>query len=156
MAELHTYRRNLPHWRLSGATYFVTWRLLRALPELTAAERTIVAEAIRRFDGQKYGLEAYVVMNDHVHVVLAPLGDVRLQDVVAAWKSYTTHRLQREHGRPGAVWQEEYFDRIVRDEAELAEKMNYVVNNPVRRWPDVTDYSWVWARGFAAPEGAGN
>src|SRR5438067_1612913 len=65
-------RRRLPHLRAFGATYFVTWRLAHGQPDLTHAERAIVAAAIRHFDGTRYALAAFVVMNDHVHVVVHP------------------------------------------------------------------------------------
>lgn len=52
--------------------------------------------------------------------------------------------MQREYGRRGRIWQDEYFDRIVRDEKEFAEKFNYIVGNPWKRWPELTHYGWVW------------
>ena len=55
-------------------------------------------------------------MNDHVHVVVKPAADYNLTAIVQSWKSYTTNRLQRAHGRSGRVWQREYFDRIIRDD----------------------------------------
>ncbi|WP_194722828.1 hypothetical protein [Noviherbaspirillum malthae] len=60
-----------------------------------------------------------------------------------SWKSFTANRLQREHGRVGAVWQQESFDRIVRDEAEWLEKIQYIMNNPLKRWPELKTYQWV-------------
>ena len=72
MSELF-YRRKLPHWRQENAAYFVTWRLAQGQPELDSTERDPVMEAIRKFDGRRYELAAYVIMDDHVHVLLAPL-----------------------------------------------------------------------------------
>ena len=45
--------------------------------------------------------------------------------------------------RKGAVWQEEYFDRIVRDEAELFEKWNYIRNNPVKNSLADSPKEWI-------------
>lgn len=39
--------------------------------------------------------------------------------------------------------QDEYFDRIVRDEAELLEKAQYIINNPFKVWPEIEEYPWV-------------
>jgi REP element-mobilizing transposase RayT len=64
------YRRTLPHWRKQAATYFVTWRIARGQKELSGEERTVVMNAIRHFDGNRYDLDVFVVMNDHVHVIL--------------------------------------------------------------------------------------
>jgi REP element-mobilizing transposase RayT len=97
------YRRKLPHWRQEQVTYFVTWRLARGQQELEASERDLVALAIKRFDGQRYELPACVVMDDHVHALLAPLVPHELQGILHSWKSFTAHQMQREHKRFGRV-----------------------------------------------------
>ena len=53
-----SYTRHLPHWRLKGAAYFVTWRLAKGHPDLTVEEREIVWNALRFFDGVRYVLAA--------------------------------------------------------------------------------------------------
>jgi REP element-mobilizing transposase RayT len=90
---------------------------------------------------------AYVVMNDHVHVMFSPSGAQALERIVHGWKSFTAHRMQRLHGRQGRVWQDEYFDRIVRDEQEFEEKFDYIASNPSRRWPGCKEYRWLWPPG---------
>ena len=115
MAELY-YHRRLPHWRADEATYFVTWRLAKSQAELAAGERDVVAAALKHWAGKRYQLAAFVVMNDHVHALLSPIAPHRLEEVIHSWKSFTANRMQRDHGRRGAVWQDEYFDRIVRDQ----------------------------------------
>ena len=143
------YRRHLPHWRIEEADtiYFVTWRLSRGQASLTLVERDVVARALLKFDGFRYELLAFVVMDDHVHVILMPALGVQLESVIHTWKSYTGHRLQRESSRRAPVWQHESFDRVVRDESELREKVSYIAGNPWKRWPAVQDYAWVWVEG---------
>jgi putative transposase len=143
MSNLRIYRRNLPHWRLDGAAYFVTWRLYPDCPLLQPFERKIVAETLEHFEDSRYRLFAYVVMDDHVHVVIQPASKFTLEQIVHSWKSFSANRLQRESERVGVVWQQESFDRIVRDENEWLEKIQYVMNNPRKRWPAVSDYPWV-------------
>jgi putative transposase len=139
---LTIYRRRLPHWRMDDSVYFVTWRLVSSQSVLEPDERTLVTNAIRFFAGERYDLLAYVVMDDHVHVLIAPAHEFPLQQIVQTWKSFTANRLQRDFGRLGKIWEREYFDRIVRDKAELMQKIAYVVGNPTRRWPEVEDYPW--------------
>ena len=141
------YRRRLPHWRLTEATYFVTWRLHAGQPDLAPAERELVVSALRHFNGDRYELLAHVVMNDQVHALVTPLGQRRLEDIVQAWKSYTAHILKKREQRSGSLWQAEYFDRIVCDDAELIEKAQYILNNPWKRWPELEEYPWVGAEG---------
>ncbi|RMH25768.1 MAG: hypothetical protein D6693_08315, partial [Planctomycetota bacterium] len=140
---LRISRRRLPHWRMDGATYFVTWRLRSSQRELSESERSLVVDALRHFDGERYDLIGYVVMNDHVHLVVRPYEGCELSGLLHTWKSYTANRMQRETGRVGAVWQDESFDRIVRDEDEYFEKLGYILTNPQRRWPGIQEYAWV-------------
>ena len=99
--------------------------------------------SLKYFHDERYLLYACAVMNDHVHVIVQPLADNQLSKIVQSWKSFTANRLQREYGRCGSVWQKDYHDRIVRGAEELYEKANYIVNNPLKRWPSLTQYRWV-------------
>ena len=128
--ELRAYRRNLPHWRLEGSVYFITWRMHKAQSDLQPDERDIVVEALRHFDGLRYELAGYVVMNDHVHVVIWPEDGHTLEELCHSWKSFTAHELQQKFGRMGSIWQDESFDHIIRTEGEYAGKLMYILNNP--------------------------
>jgi REP element-mobilizing transposase RayT len=144
--EFWRYFGHLPHWRLTGAIYFATWKLHKVQTDLVPDERDQIVMALRHFDGDRYQLLGFVVMNDHVHVLVQPLRGAALERILHSWKSFTARQFQRAGGRKGAVWQKESFDRIVRNEAELWEKAAYILGNPRKRWPGITDYAWVWLR----------
>jgi len=137
----------MPHWEGAGSAYLITWRVAMGQAALGPAERDLVAENIEHFNHERYELYAYVVMDDHVHVVMLPLEGQTLAKLLHSWKSYTANRLQRESGREGAVWQPDYYSRIIRSEGDLCEKCSYVLSNPQRRWPEVGEYRW--AKWFA-------
>jgi REP element-mobilizing transposase RayT len=99
----YSYRRRLPHWRLSSATYFVTWRLHNTQAPLSEGERRITAETIQHFDGERFTLFAFVVMDDHVHAIVEPRSGQSVDGIVHSWKSFSAHRLQKETGRAGAL-----------------------------------------------------
>ena len=143
MPRSRAFRRHLPHWHLDGATYFVTWCLHHEQPCLGPHERTLVCDALRHFDGTRYDLHASVVMDDHVHVVARPLYRRPLSGILQNWKSYTAHRLTADFERRAPVWQDESYDRVVRDERELGKVLEYVRDNPRRRWPGVDRYPWI-------------
>jgi REP element-mobilizing transposase RayT len=140
------YRRNLPHWRVLGSCYFVTFRLHDRQVELRFEERTLVEKTLLRAEIQGCELDAYVVMNDHVHVLVRPAAARRLEDLVQAWKSASAHLIKRSSDRQGAIWQREYFDRIVRNDREWLEKITYIAGNPGKRWPGIVGYRWVRPR----------
>jgi len=85
-------------------------------------------------------------MPDHVHVLIRPYKGYFLHELVHSWKSYTAYRLQRVGGRKGRIWQEDYFDRIMRDEPEFIEKAQYILNNPLKIEPQIDEYPWVWVK----------
>ncbi|HVM60502.1 MAG TPA: D-aminoacyl-tRNA deacylase [Verrucomicrobiae bacterium] len=91
---------------------------------------TIVETALRHFDGQRYALGEYVIMPTHVHALVTPLAENTLADILHSWKSFTAHEINRALGRTGAVWQDESFDHIVRDEEALTRFEQYIQQNP--------------------------
>jgi REP element-mobilizing transposase RayT len=102
--------------------------------------------AIRHWDGIRWRVFAAVVMPDHAHVLAQPLGkgDGRwdLGELVHSVKSYSAHQIvkarkdRRDAGPTMAgttrVWQDERYDRWLRDEEEFAEKWQYISNNPLK------------------------
>jgi len=141
--DFMVYRRRLPHWRLDGGLYFVTWRLARGAAELMGVERDAVASALHHFNRQRYALLAYVIMNDHLHVLVQPADGFALQDIVKSWKAYSARRL-RHAGRAAPVWQQEYFDRVMRNRHDVFETLEYISKNPTRRWAGIESYPWFW------------
>jgi carbamoylphosphate synthase large subunit/REP element-mobilizing transposase RayT len=90
----------------------------------------VVAEALNHFDRQRYLLDAYVVMPNHVHVLFKPLRENSLVDILHSWKSFTAHALNRQMNRAGALWMHESFDTIVRDAEHLRACRDYIAQNP--------------------------
>ena len=98
-----------------------------------------VRETLLKFDGERYALLAWSVMPNHVHAVLRPAAGHALPDILHSIKSWTSKAINKALGRRGRVWQDETFDRLVRDEAELGAQVAYADENPARAglvpWP---------------------
>ena len=90
----------------------------------------IVADTLLHFDGERYELDEWVVMPNHVHVLLKPHSEFELSTILHTWKSYSAHAINEELGRDGRLWQPESYDHIVRDEEELSRIRNYIRHNP--------------------------
>ena len=127
---LHITRRNLPHWTLEGSTYFITFRLSSG--SLSAEERVIVRDHLQAGHGKFYHLAAAVVMTDHVHLLLRPIGEYTLSRVMKGIKGVSARLVNQRRGTLGQVWQDESWDRIVRDDAEFEQKRLYMANNPIK------------------------
>ncbi len=108
---------------------------------------TLVQEALKHFDGQRYDLIAWCVMPNHVHVVLRPLAGNDLSDVLHSWKSFTAKEVNSVLGLSGQFWQEEYYDHLIRDEEDFNNQINYVLGNPLKA--GLTDWAW---SGYCPPK----
>ena len=71
-------------------------------------------------------------MPNHVHVLFTPLHDKSLSAILHSWKSFTAKQANRILGTTGAFWQEEYFDRLIRDEGHFLATIGYIDENPVK------------------------
>jgi REP element-mobilizing transposase RayT len=91
----------------------------------------IVNDALLQFDGERYALLAWCVMPNHVHVVIEPLEDYLLSDIIKSWKAFSAARINAVCGRSGRLWAAEYFDRFMRSDEHLTTTIAYVENNPV-------------------------
>jgi hypothetical protein len=65
-----------------------------------------------------------------VHVLVTPLGEHELSDILHSWKSFTAKQINRALGRQGTFWQKESFDHIVRSPEALERFRVYFQDNP--------------------------
>jgi REP element-mobilizing transposase RayT len=159
--DLSINRRNLPHWRLTGSTYFITFRMKSGT--ISDCERSIVLDAIKYFHKTRYWVTAAVVMPDHIHLILKPVvsepnAEFSLSKILQGIKGFSAREINKVRGTKGVLWQDENFDRIVRDYDEYLEKWNYIRLNPVKtglcQYPE--DYPYLWEPGEALGEQARN
>jgi REP element-mobilizing transposase RayT len=115
----------------------------------------LVEESLLHFDGARYRLHAWVVMPNHVHVVMTPLANISVSRIVFAWKSFTANRANTLLGRQGAFWQKDYFDRFIRDERHFQAAVNYVEHNPVVAGLCATPEEWRYSSAGHRPSGTG-
>ncbi|MEI7643038.1 MAG: DUF1156 domain-containing protein [Chloroflexales bacterium] len=112
----------------------------------------LVQQALLHFDSERYRLLAWVIMPNHVHVLIETFAGYPLDQILHSWKSYTAKEANKLLGRTGEFWQPEYFDRYIRDERHLADVVSYIHENPVKAGLASRAEDWVWssARDHAA------
>ena len=116
----------------------------------------LLVHTLKTFDGERYVLHDWVVMPNHVHLVIEPQGAHRLSDILHSLKAYTTTETNRSLGRQGVFWQHENYDRLLRDQNEFERCMQYVQQNPVRANLVATPEQYAHGRaGFSADKDAG-
>ena len=92
--------------------------------------KAVVEAALRHFEGTRYSLDEFIIMPNHVHVIVTPLGGHELSSILHSWKSFTAHQFNRRFARTGAVWQKESFDHIIRSPEHLDAFRQYIRDNP--------------------------
>ena len=101
----------------------------RCLLKLSAVAN-IVRTALLHFDGQRYLLDEFVLMPNHVHLLVKPLSGNDLSSLLHTWKSFTAKAINKVTGATGTVWQDESYDHIVRSSAQLEFYRHYIRENP--------------------------
>jgi putative transposase len=100
------------------------------------ALRQIVVDSLRHFDGARYTLDTFVVMPNHVHVLVglgpaaSPPGECSLLKQCREWKRYTARHINAAQGRRGQFWQTESWDHLVRSVESFERIRRYIAENP--------------------------
>ena len=93
---------------------------------------TLVMENLLRFDDVKYKLLHWVVMPNHVHILIQPNDGISLSSIVHSAKSYTANRANELLNRSGRFWSIESYDRYIRDGRHFGNTVRYIHENPVK------------------------
>jgi len=118
----------------------------------------LVIDTWRRFDGERYDLIAWVVMSNHIHVLIRQYHEAPLSKIVQSWKSYTAKRIAplmkrlkgEEHivsnaKSPYKVWMPYYWDRYIRNERHFQNAVAYIHRNPVKAGLCAKPEDWDWS-----------
>ena len=83
-------------------------------------------------------------MPDHVHILITPSEPWTLSAIMKRLKGVSARQVNQLLGRTGPLWRDESFDHMLRSDESLAEKAEYIRQNPVRAKlvARPTDYPW--------------
>ncbi len=150
MQPKYEYRRRLPHYQKDDHPLFVTFTTDRRWT-LPAEARDIVLECCLKENSRKFDLHAAVVMPDHVHLIYSPLRREdgwghTIPEIMKTIKGRSARQINVALKRAGPVWQEEFFDHVLRSNDSLVDRVEYVCQNPVRAGMVRTaaEYRWIW------------
>jgi REP element-mobilizing transposase RayT len=83
-------------------------------------------------------------MDDHVHVLLQTLPGVDLSHVLKLWKGASSHEISQLRGARGSRWQKDSHTEVMRNEAAIMSRREYIFRNPERKWGiDPVTYEWL-------------
>ena len=139
--------RRLHH---SGQSHFLTFSCYHRLPllaQLHMQDAFLLAleQTRRRFQMRIYG---YVVMPEHVHLLLSEPGGEMLSRAVQVLKSKVSIQSRKQRERLAGdlpFWQARYFDHNVRNYEGFITQLRYIHRNPVKRGLCNAPDAWPWS-----------
>jgi putative transposase len=116
-------------------TYFITIcaHMQQNLFQPDAVAELMIGTLRKYRDAGEFELHEYVVMPNHIHVLLSFNDQQKLGRVIQLIKGGFSHSLRENGIILRAVWEQRYYDRRVRDPQEFAEFSRYIQQNPVRK-----------------------
>jgi REP element-mobilizing transposase RayT len=115
----------------------------------------MVSKALLHFEGKQYLLDDWVIMPNHVHLILWPMPNFTLSEILKSRKQFTATQANQLLGRTGEVfWQPESFDHWIRNDAEKARMRRYIRWNPVNAGLCASPEQWPWGSAGQATSGA--
>jgi REP element-mobilizing transposase RayT len=119
------------------------------LRDSQVAETVVAALRFAQKELDLYELRAWVVMSNHVHMVVYP--HAPLWKITKAVKGFTARQANQILGRTGQpFWQHESFDRWVRNQREMERTVRYVEANPVSAGLVKSPAEWRWSSAWGA------
>ena len=92
----------------------------------------LVGDSLTRFDGDRYELIDFVIMPNHVHLIVVFGCREDMTKTCNSWKRYTGRKINEALGKFGRFWQKESFDHLVRSRRQLEKLQHYIAENPAK------------------------
>ena len=133
----------LKRFQQAESLHFITFSCFHRLPYLSTPETKAVFETILEQTRVRHHarIYAYVLMPEHVHLLINEPPNILLGQFLKSVKQMTSRELK---GTREQFWQDRYFDRNIRGEAERTDVIQYIHQNPAKRGlvPTPGDYPW--------------
>lgn len=119
----------------TSRTFFVTTKTSMGRPLLQSDRNAMLfIDVLRSYvAGKKFKVHDFVVMPDHVHLLMTVSGEMSIEKAVQFIKGGFSYRLKKEMGYCGEVWQKGFSEVRVNDKDSFAKHREYIAHNPVKR-----------------------
>lgn len=92
----------------------------------------IVRDSLLHFDGDRYQMHSFVIMPNHLHLLVTFSDREAMLAQCESWKRFTGTQLNRLLGTTGRFWQQDAFDHLVRHQAQYHRLLRYLAENPIK------------------------
>jgi putative transposase len=123
----------LAHRTGSGWTYFVTTKAWQSVAVFQVREiaEVVITKMLEYRDKGNYLLHEFVLMPNHLHVLLTPADSCSLEKALQLIKGGSSHEIHRVRQSKSAIWQSGFHESRVRDSTDYKNKTDYIHFNPV-------------------------
>jgi putative transposase len=139
-----------PQGGADGVTHFLTLRTVDSLPPGTGLSdevldqghgacefqwqdlREMMADVLLSLDGECYKIGDFVIMPNHVHLLVGTYPGRQITDLWRDWIGRSTELISESRGRSGIFWHAEPVDCLVKDWDEFDERRKFIKRDPKR------------------------
>jgi putative transposase len=135
------------HRTTPGSSYFVTTRCGqgRNVFQIPEVAQTLIAAMLRYRDTNAYLLHEFVVMPNHLHLLLTPGPTTSREKAVQLIKGGSSYKIRKQHGHKMEIWQQGFHDWTIRDSNHWRTKVEYIRMNPVRAQLVAKPEDWLYS-----------
>ncbi len=144
------YKKQLSKLEIKGGIYFITFNTYERL-ELNNEARKIVLDACIYFHEKRYYLYIFVIMSDHVHLLIKPYPKSTdeywsIGSILHSIKSYSSKQIPKVVKHIGKVWQDGRYDILIKNRQQFLNTWEYIRQNPVKeKYADTPEnYPFLW------------
>jgi putative transposase len=113
----------------------------------------IMQDGLLHFDADRYDLQAWCIMPNHIHVLLVTEPTHLLGQIVKTWKSQATRSINKACNTTDAVFARDYFDRYMRTSSQMSATIGYIEQNSVKAGLCLQSDQWPWSSAAARKRG---
>jgi putative transposase len=135
------------HRTAAAASYFVTTRSWqgRSVFQVSEIANIVVSTIFRYRDQGAYGLHEFVLMPNHLHLLLTPSATTTLEKAIQLIKGGSSHEIHSQRGQKTQIWQVGFFDWTIRNASDWQSKVTYIHMNPVRERLVLHPEEWTYS-----------
>jgi len=123
----------LTHRTSPGSTYFVTTKAWQSTSvfQVTEVAEILIGKLLEYQSKSNYLLHEFVVMPDHLHLLITPAESASLEKAMQLIKGGSSYEIHRIRGKKAQIWQSGFHESRVRDRNDYKTKLDYIHFNPV-------------------------
>jgi putative transposase len=142
----------LDHRTAPGSSYFVTTRCWqgRAIFQVPEIAEILLATIFKYRDAGSYALHEFVVMPNHLHLLITPGQAISLEKDIQLIKGGSSYQIHKDRRHKMEIWQQGFHDWTIRDFDDWQAKAEYIRQNPVRAKLVQRAQDWPYSSAIAA------